>query len=408
MSGLVGNGGKIYWVAGEASGDRHAAEVLRDLRRLDPTVQSFGVGGPQLKSAGQNQLFDLTASAVVGLTEVLKNYFKFRAFFHRILEDIEQVRPDVLLLVDYPGFNLRLAKAARARWPGLKIIYFISPQVWAWKSGRAKMMAETLDHLMVLFPFEVEWFQKHEPRLKVTCVGHPMLDRWHPSEAETVEIDGPDCPIALLPGSRKREISAHLPMMLAAARELIPAYPNLRFNILAADDLCEEWIREELTRTGTGSPVFSLSTGYSLTQLNRSRLAWVASGTATVECAVAGVPMLVIYKVNPITFWVGRRLVKVPHLAMVNLLAGEKIVPEFLQEKATADSLISATRQILKQPGWLSGMKAKLASVVEKLGGPGAAHRAAEVIVGVLADLPVRSEPAVAPVESSVHSATNP
>ncbi|MFQ3671105.1 MAG: lipid-A-disaccharide synthase [Verrucomicrobiia bacterium] len=372
----------LYFVAGEASGDRHAAAVLRELRTLRPHLRASGVGGPLLAAAGQNQLFDLAAHAVVGLIEVLKNYPKFRTFYRRILADIEAQKPDAVILVDYPGLNLRLAKALRSRHPHLKLIYFISPQVWAWKPGRARLMADTLDLLLVLFPFEADWFKKHQPSLPVTCVGHPLLDRWRPDSSPAP--DDPAFRIALLPGSREPEIRAHLPIMLAAARELQPAAPQLTFNILAANSHCETLIHHHLARAGLAPASVSVSTGYSLTQLSRSQLAWVASGTATVECAVAGVPMLVLYKVNPITYWVGRHLIQVPYLAMVNLLAGEKIVPEFLQNNANPDSLIAATKQLLAQPARRRAMIEKLALVVSSLGGPGASRRAAEAILQAL------------------------
>lgn len=376
------SGPLLYFVAGDPSGDRHAAAVLRELYPLHPGLRAAGVGGPHLKAAGQEQLFDLTEHAVVGLIEVLKNYPKFRTFFRRILDDITRQQPDAVILVDYPGFNLRLAQALHARHPNLTLIYFISPQVWAWKPGRARLMAKTLDLLLVLFPFELDWFKQHQPSLKVVCVGHPMLDRWRPDHPTPPSDSG--FRIALLPGSREREIRTHLPIMLAAARELRPAAPQATFNILAADGRCELLIRAELTRAGFSSESISVSTGYSLTQLSRSDLAWVASGTATVECAVAGVPMLVIYKVNPITYWVGRQLVRVPYLAMVNLLAGQKIVPEFLQSNATPDALIAATKQLLAQPSLRRTISTQLARVADSLGGPGASKRAAEAILAAL------------------------
>lgn len=380
------HGPTLYFVAGEPSGDRHAAAVLRELRGLDPSVRALGVGGPLLKAAGQEQLFNLAAHAVVGLIEVLKNYFTFRRFFHQILADIALQKPDAVVLVDYPGFNLRLARALRTRHPSLKLIYFISPQVWAWKAGRARLMEETLDLLLVLFPFEVDWFKKHAPSLPVICIGHPLLDRWR--SEDKLPHDHQTFRIAILPGSREPEIRAHLPIMLAAARELHPIAPHATFHLLAANDQCETLIRDGLARLGLGSPLFTVSTGYSLTQLSRSDLAWVASGTATVECAVAGVPMLVLYKVNPITYWVGRQLVQVPYLAMVNILAGKKIVPEFLQHNATPDALLAATKQLLNQPSLLRSMGKHLAQVVEKLGGPGASRRAAIAILEAIRSNP--------------------
>jgi len=379
---------KLYFVAGEASGDRHAADLLRQLKVLYPTVNALGVGGQHLRAAGQNQLFDLAAHAVVGLTEVLKNYFKFRRFFHTILEDIERESPDALILVDYPGFNLRLAKAIKEKMPELKIIYYISPQLWAWKAGRSKLMARTITRLLVIFQFEVDWFERHEPSLDVEWVGHPLMDRWKEIPPELGQ-DAHAPRIALLPGSRSREIKAHLPIMLGAAEKLGRYRQGMSFIILAADPHCKKLIEETIAEYGYQWLQVEIHTGYQLTHLSRCDLALVASGTATVECCVAGVPMLVVYKVSALTFWVGRRLVKVPYLGMVNILAKEKVVPEFLQENANEEALFEAARRILDQPAWQNLIRKNLKKVSRSLGEPGASLRAAKAVKEVLESSPV-------------------
>jgi lipid-A-disaccharide synthase len=371
----------FYLVAGEASGDRHAADLVRELRRVYPDCRVLGVGGKQLKAAGQEQLFDLAMHAVVGLAEVLRNYFKFRGFFGRILNDIQNQRPDVLVLVDFPGFNLRLAVAAKRRFPRMRQIYYISPQVWAWKAGRAKTMARVLDLLLVIFPFEERWFQRRAPQLKTTWVGHPLLDRWKQEEAPTTDEGGDGrYRIALLPGSRKREIKRHLPLLLKTAERLARYKPSCTFRLLTPDQETTQMVEGIIVQEKAGWLQCEVMSGYQLTHLSRCQLAFVASGTATLECCLAGVPMFVIYQVNPITYWAGRLVVKLPFLAMVNLLAGRKIVPEFLQSDASPPRLFAAAKEVLDEPAWGESMRVNLAEVAGKLGEPGANRRAAEAI----------------------------
>lgn len=380
----------FYLVAGEASGDRHAAELVRELRRTYPHCRILGVGGKHLKAAGQEQLFDLATHAVVGLAEVLRNYFKFRGFFGRILEDLRHHRPDVLLLVDFPGFNLRLATAAKRRFPRMRQVYYISPQVWAWRAGRAKTMARVLDLLLVIFPFEERWFQRRAPQLKVAWVGHPLLDRWKQGEGPAAAPEAADgrYRIALLPGSRKREIRRHLPLLLKTAEMLARYKPSCAFRLLTPDLETRQMVEGIIEQEKAGWLQCEVLSGYQMTHLSRCQLAFVASGTATLECCLAGVPMFVIYQVNPITYWTGRMVVKLPFLAMVNLLAGRKIVPEFLQADASPARLFTAAREVLDEPAWGESMRANLAEVAGRLGEPGANRRAAEAIRELLGTRP--------------------
>jgi lipid-A-disaccharide synthase len=386
----------VYFVAGEASGDRHAAELLRSLKAQSPGLRAKGVGGPHLRSAGQEQLFDLAAHAVVGLTEVLKNYFKFRSFFNRVLSDMAAERPDVLILVDYPGFNLRLARAVRNRWPELLIVYYISPQVWAWKSGRARTMQQLVDLLLVIFPFEKPWFAKHAPRLNVEWIGHPTLDRWNPDATDTtVKSNGASLRLALLPGSRVREITAHLPILLETARMTVTYRPGTKFTLLAADDKGAELLRGIITQEGAGGLDIDIQQGYQLTHLSRCDIALVASGTASLECCLARLPMLVLYKVSPLTAMVARRVIKLPYVSMVNVLAGEKVVPEFLQERATPEALFEAVKEMITRPAWRVTMQKKLEGVARMLGEPGASARAAREVLKLMASRSSEPKPAV-------------
>lgn len=372
---------RFYFVAGEVSGDRHSAELLRALRKLYPECRVGGVGGKHLKSAGQDQLFDMTEHAVVGLTDVIPKYFTFLRFFRRILEDLGQKMPDVLILVDYPGFNLKLAKEVRMRWPRMKIVYYISPQVWAWRSQRSRKMAEWLDLLLVILPFEEKWFREHAPKLNVKWIGHPILDRWQEASTEVDSDPEKKFKVALLPGSRSRELKAHLPILLRAARMLTRyASDRVSFTLLVSNRQAKEWVEEIMEEELDEHLTMEIQEGYQLTHLKRCSLAWVASGTATLECCLANLPMLVLYRVSPLTYWVGKLLVQVPYLSIVNILANEKIVPEFLQGKAHEDYLFEAARRVMEQPVWAVRMKEKLSEVAKTLGKPGVSDRGAHAI----------------------------
>jgi lipid-A-disaccharide synthase len=368
-------------VAGEASGDRLAADLLRELKK-NPKLKAYGVGGPMLKAAGQEQSLNLAKHAVVGLTDVLKNLPKFLKIFREVKHEIAEVNPDVVILVDYPGFNLRLAKALHGQRNAPAIVYYVSPQVWAWKAGRAKLMERILDRLLVIFPFEVDWFAKHAPKLKTKWVGHPLADRWIAQAKEGPKDEIP-C-VALLPGSRAKEIAKHWPVLLQAAQRIVREQKNVTFMTLATDHEMRQKLEEEWARQPMSGVSLDILAGQSLTQLTRCSLAIVASGTATLECAMAGLPMLVIYKTSWLTYWLGRFLIQLPYLSMVNVLAGEKVVPEFLQGAMEPERLAKAALQILRNPKGAEAMAGRIRDVAKKLGGPGAAARAATEVEEVL------------------------
>ncbi len=367
---------RVYLVAGEASGDRLAADLLRELKK-NPKLRAFGVGGPMLKAAGQEQSFDLAKHAVVGLTDVLRNLPKFLKIFREVKHDIAEIHPDVVILVDYPGFNLRLARDLHRESGSPALIYYVSPQVWAWKAGRAKLMEKILERLLVIFPFEVDWFAQHAPKLRTQWVGHPLPDRWiQQSHAGRDEIP---C-VALLPGSRAKEIDQHWPILLRTAQRIVQEERNVRFISMATDHEMRQKLEEIWAKYPMSGVSLDIVSGQSLTQLTRCSLALVASGTATLECAMAGLPMLVIYRASWLTYWVARMVVKLPYLSMVNVLAGEKVVPEFLQGAAEPERLARAALQILRNPKGAEVMAGRIREVAKKLGGSGAASRAAREV----------------------------
>ncbi len=385
-SGPAGEPLTLLLVAGEASGDAHGAELIHALREERPGVRIIGVGGPKMAAAGQEQLFDLSAHAVVGLTQVLRHYFKFRYFFGRVLALARKENPQATVLIDYPGFNLRLAARLRRDLPGSRTIFYISPQVWAWKAGRVKNMEKVLDLLLVILPFEKAWFSQAAPELKVNFVGHPMLDRVKKIEAVEPSLDT----VALLPGSRRSEVEAHLPVLWEAARIMTVRRPGLKFVVLAPNEKMQELART-LT-VGLPAPNFSIefNSGYAVSHLSRCALAVVASGTASLECAVVGIPQIVVYRVDPLTWAVGKRLVKVNHLSMVNVMAGEEVVPELLQEKMQPDAIAGQALELLGNRKKREAMKQRVADIVATLGGPGASKRAAQAILAEAALSQVR------------------
>ncbi len=368
---------KILMIAGESSGDHHGATLIRALRVKNPLIEVIGTGGTHMLSAGQRQLFDMTEHAVVGLIEVGKHYTKFRRFFQQLLTLALTEKPKAIVLIDYPGFNLRFAEAIKRQAPGIPVIQYISPQVWAWKSGRAKAMEASLDSVMTIFPFEQEWLQKHAPRLQVKWVGHPTMDRLLPIAEEYRD----EKRIALLPGSRADELKKHFPILFKAAHLMSQRIPDLKFVWVAPDEKTFELGNELLNEFSRSAIHLESYIGYSLTHLSRCKLAMVASGTASLECALAGTPPIVVYKVNPFTFAVGKRLVKVKHLSMINVLAKESLVPELLQKDLTAPRLAQETHRLLIDTVRYQMIRERMKKIVETLGEPGVAERAADWVL---------------------------
>ncbi len=354
----------LMFIAGEASGDSHAAAVIRQLRHQNHDLTIFGAGGPQMREAGMELTADLTRHAVVGLVEVLKHYGTFRRIFQRLVAEAERRRPDAVVLVDYPGFNLRFA--ARMKRRGIKVIYYISPQLWAWHASRAKQIERDVALMMTIFPFEKSWYAQHAPKLRVEFVGHPLVD--------TDAKPGPaasrsDNLVLLLPGSRRREVEMIFPVMAAVA-ERLPGH--VETVAVAANESLVPLMRHPRVRVQTGN---------ARDTMRRATLAITASGTATMECAVHGCPMAVVYVVNTLTYWIGRALINVNWLAMPNVIAGREIVPEFIQENARPDRIASVVTELLAAPAKRDRMRADLSDVVSSLGGSGASARAAEMIL---------------------------
>ena len=393
----MSNGRKtILMIAGEASGDLLGAELIESIRRQPggDEVDFIGAGGPRMEAASLRPEFDLSEHAVVGIWEVLKNYFKFRRLFRHLLELATRREPDAIVLIDYPGFNLRFAKAIRrynAQGDGAfrewqpKIICYVSPQLWAWKEGRVHQVAKNIDLMLSIFPFEKDWYAERVPSFAVEFVGHPLVDRYpvaKPAE-KTVPLD-PDLfteqpTVLLLPGSRRREIDKHLPVMLEAAVIFSEKIKTRLRMVLPSEEMLD--LARRHIPTGTE---IDLQIGGLAKALGQASLAIASSGTVTMECAWFRVPTVVLYKTSPLTHALGRALLKVPYLAMPNLLAGEELFPEFIQSAANADNLAEASLRLLRDKAERTRILDGLDRVATRLGQPGAAPRAAQAVLAIL------------------------
>jgi lipid-A-disaccharide synthase len=373
--------GRIYVVAGELSGDAHGAGLLRALDGLRPGVAVAGAGGPEMVAvAGAGVRNWVEDAAVVGLWEVLKHYRWFRARFDEMLAEVRELRPDVLLLIDYPGFNLRFSAAVRREFPQIRQVYYISPQVWAWNKRRIPKMVGLLDEMLCLFPFEEPIFAT--AGLKTQFVGHPLVDELASARLDGVVRD--EGLVGLFPGSREREVGRLFPVMLETARRLLDWRPELRFEAPAATARLGGRMREMVAHAKAGEQV-RVTQGGSHALMQRACCGVIASGTATLEAAYFGLPYCLTYKVAWPTYLAGRMLVKLKHIGLVNILAEEEVVEEFIQADAEAGQLSGALRRFLQEPERRLQLQQRLAETAAKLGGAGAHERAAAAVAAWLA-----------------------
>ena len=375
---------RILIVAGEVSGDQHAARLVRDLRAVRGDVEFFGIGGDALRAEGVDTRVDARDMAVLGFFEVVARYFFFRRVFRQMTGLLRTERPDAVLLVDYPGFNLRLAKVAHGL--GIPVFYYISPQVWAWHRSRISTMAKILDRLMVIFPFEVEVFQG--TGLPTEFVGHPLAG----SVKRTLAQPSPALPwpgggrrVAILPGSRRQEIQRVLPPMLDAARELRRRDPATVFLIPAASEELRRRIEAALAaRPAEERAAIGVVAGTMREVVRQARAAMVCSGTATVETALLGCPMIVVYRAARLTYWFGRRVIRVKWLGMVNLIADRTLCPEFIQDDAQPGAMADALEPLLEDTPARQVQKAGLEEIARALEGGGQVRNAGQVVAEAL------------------------
>ena len=366
---------RVMIIAGEASGDLHGAGVVRELKRISPGVDVYGVGGDKMKREGMEIIYHIHELGFMGFVEVLQHLPLIKSMEHALEQIVKFKRPDVLILIDYPGFNLRFAKKAKRY--NVKIVYYISPQVWAWHKSRVKKMKAFVDKMLVIFPFEVDFFTREG--IDVEFVGHPLLEVLetkldHKGFLKRFGLDERKKIIALLPGSRKQEIEKIFPEMLKAAWR-IAREKNMEIVVGVAPTLDERYFRTLFQLQGV-----HLISGMTYEIMAYADFAMVTSGTATLETACFTTPMFVVYKTSWLTYLIGRLLVRVKNIGLVNIVAGKKIVPEFIQHRARASNLAATALRLLSDEKRILEMKAELSKVKGKLGAVGASKRVAEQI----------------------------
>ena len=396
---MVVNPKSFMLIAGEASGDLLAAELVSALLAASKqsqdghTPQFFGAGGPKMAGAGVDLAFDLTQHSVIGISDVLLKYFKFRQLFHQLLALAIERQPDAIIGVDYGGFNLRFGHAIKeyvrnnpfSKW-NPKIIQFVSPQVWASRPGRARLLETDYDLLLSIFPFEKDWYAQRVPKLRVEFVGHPMIGRFANDdlrftrrEPEIMSLTNQQPRILLLPGSRMSELKRHLPTMLDALQLIRDKMPSAKAKIVLPNPALQE-LAEKLS---TPPPNVAIQIGNLPRALAQADVAIASTGTVTMECAFFGVPTVTLYKTSWSTYQIGRFIVNVKWLTMPNILSDEMLFPEFIQNDATPPNLAGAALELLQNESRRQTIKSQLAKIVSSLGGSGAPERAATAILGL-------------------------
>lgn len=371
---------KILISAGEASGDIHAAAVTAALKQIDSSVEVFGMGGDALRAAGGEVLFDIKDHGVMGFVEVIKklpDLFKLRSDFARVMDERQ---PDCLVVVDYPGFNMKLAKVAHDK--GIPVVSYIAPSAWAWNKGRAKNVAKIVDKVACIFPFEYDVYK--EAGAPVEFVGHPLLDivkpAWERTEAEAWVGKQPGHPLVLLmPGSRLMEIEKMLPNLLAGAKLLKKQLPEVQFAMPRAGTIPLELLQSKIKASGLD---IKITEGHNYDLFSVADLALATSGTVTLEAALCGLPSIIVYRTSALNAFIARRVINIPNIGLPNIVAGRQILPELLQENFTPANVAKTAVELLA-PERRPQLEADLAFMKARLGEPGAVKRVAQLILRI-------------------------
>ena len=384
------SGSKVLILAGEASGDLHAASLIKALRKRSPHLDITCVGGEKMKAAGATVLVPSSQLSVVGLFEVFHHVRPIASAFIKVRRWMKKTRPDIVILVDFPEFNLMMASYAKSL--GLKVFYYISPQVWAWRKRRVKKIKRCVDKMAVILPFEEEFFKEYG--IDATFVGHPLLDSITVDKIqdrplkESIGIGRGERLVCLLPGSRKGEIERHFPIMAEAASIIEDRFENLRFLVAlnsgtGAD--AKRFVRKVASGVSANIHTVEAKTHEAI---KASDICIAASGTVTLESAIIGTPVIVMYKVNPLSYALGKKLIQVKWVSLVNLIAEKELVPELLQNEASPERIASNTLEILNDPVRQSQIRSGFDQVVSRLGTPGASKRAAGLIMEFMSKAP--------------------
>ena len=368
---------RVMMIAGEASGDVHASRVIKELKKRRPSVEVYGIGGDNMQREGMELFYHSSSLSFMGFVEVAKHLSLIREVENRLEKVLDERPPDVLVLVDYPGFNLRFARKARRH--DIRILYYISPQVWAWHKSRVKKMKSLVDRMKVVFPFEVELYKKEG--INVEFVGHPLAESVRSTMTrsefcDALRLDAGKRILGLFPGSRKQEIAKIFPTMIVAAAQLVQKH-----GVQVAVGVASNLGAGELKRFVPANSPVVLIENMTHELMQHADAAIVTSGTATLETGWFGTPMVVVYKASPISFFIGRIVVDIANIGLVNIVAGKTVVPEFLQNEMTVANLVAAIDRILTDDAYRHTMKVELSQIRKNLGQTGASTRVAEGII---------------------------
>ena len=368
--------------AGESSGDQHAANLFLELKKMRPDIRGIGMGSTFMVAAGIDVRFDSAAIAVIGAVEVIKHYAEIRRALKLMQHILEDERPDLLICVDYKEFNFKLAKFAKKL--GIKVLFYVSPQVWAWRPGRVKKYGQVIDMMAVIFPFETAYYEAEQ--VPVRYVGHPSVDKVQPVNAKADDfslfgLSSANAVVGIMPGSRLGEIKRMLPVMLKAAEAILAVMPSAQFILPQANSIKDETLHTYLQQSSLKITVIK-NRPYDVMQCCDAIM--TTSGTATLEIALLTVPMLIAYRLSPITYWLGRLLVKIPFIGLPNIVAGKRIIQEFIQHDATPEHLSAEILRILIDKTYSQRMRAELKEVKERLGQGGGSKKMAELALEMI------------------------
>ncbi len=397
---------RLFFAAGEASGDHYAAELFQRLNTLRPGSVAQGLGGTQSRAAGIDTVVDLNTVSVMGLVEVLRHYGQLKQALNTLINAMIAFKPDIVIAIDFQEFNQRLAKAARAH--GIKVLFFVAPQVWAWRPKRAKKFADVADHLAVLFDFEVPLFTRYG--LPTTHVGHPLRDMIPPESCktdttrnlvqaaarQTLEMAPAAKLIGLLPGSRRSEISRLLCTQLATAQRLLKAHPDWLFALPIADSIDPVWFEQELAKCAISVELrakLSLVNGHAREVMAASDALIIASGTATLEAALIGTPMVIVYKTHTITYWLAKHLVHIERIGLPNIVLNRKAFPELIQNAASPEAITNEINELMLGTESRASQITALAEIPQHLGEPGALAHLAQLVLDLTEETPARALP---------------